>query len=139
VLRIEDVPEVARLTMQNYAAHGWKPGDFIRAVLANNLTEAFGRADDINTAHMKEIVWFAYNHLPYQSRGSSEKVAAWIKHQGMDGSMSIKELKAEIAKRENYLATEDVIGPVVGGTIAEDIANVKQQLVDLRARLARRV
>jgi hypothetical protein len=52
-------------------------GDFLRAVLENNLTEAFGRADDGNARTLHAIVAYVYNELPSPSHGSPEKVKAW--------------------------------------------------------------
>lgn len=40
------------------------PGDFLRAVLENDLMEAFGRADEWNTAAMKDIAGALYNEAP---------------------------------------------------------------------------
>ena len=53
-------------------------GDFLRAVLENNLREAFGRADDTNRRHLGEIVNWCYWELPSPAWGSPEKVRAWL-------------------------------------------------------------
>jgi hypothetical protein len=65
------------------ALDGWADGshpyvgDFLRAVLENNLTEAFGRADEYNLRTLHAIVAYVYNELPSPSHGSPEKVRTW--------------------------------------------------------------
>jgi len=53
-------------------------GDFITAVLSNDLREAFGRADNGNQKTMFQIVSYCHNQIPGVCWGSSEKVKAWI-------------------------------------------------------------
>lgn len=64
--------------MDLYAEIGCPTGDFLRAVLENNLMEAFGRADEGNTRDMREIVAYVYNELPASCHGSTEIVREWI-------------------------------------------------------------
>jgi len=54
-------------------------GDFLTAVLENNLMEAVGRADDINREHLHTICMFVHNELPANCHGSPAKVLAWKK------------------------------------------------------------
>ena len=53
-------------------------GDFLRAVLANDLREAFGRADAENIATMYQIVSYCWNEIPGKCWGSHEKVDSWL-------------------------------------------------------------
>lgn len=53
-------------------------GDFLRAVLENNLMEALGRADLGNRITIFEICQYIYNELPSPCHGSPEKVQAWL-------------------------------------------------------------
>lgn len=62
----------------NYVNEGYPPGDFLYAVLTNNLKEAFGRADSNNREYMFQIVSFLWNHVPSGCWGSPEKVKAWL-------------------------------------------------------------
>ena len=64
--------------MDRYAAFGVPTGDFLRAVLENDLMEAFGRADEDNTRDMWEIVAYVYNEMPGNCHGSPEIVREWI-------------------------------------------------------------
>lgn len=71
--------------LQRYHTHGLPTGDFLYAVLTNNLKESFARADEENQRDMFEIVSYCYNHLDMRSWGSKEAVGAWIAHGGLEG------------------------------------------------------
>ena len=68
-----------------YVVEGILPGDFLRAVLDNNLTRAFGCADDRNTEHMHDIVKFMYNEVPSMCWGTPKRVDDWCLHKGLSG------------------------------------------------------
>jgi len=55
-----------------------EPGDFLMAVLENNLSEACGRADDDNIENLPAFCAFLYNEAPAACHGSPEKVSAWL-------------------------------------------------------------
>lgn len=64
-----------------YFEYGRPTGDFLKAVLANNLSESFGRADMYNRACLFDISCLLYNFAPHGEdfgRGSFEAVDAWI-------------------------------------------------------------
>jgi hypothetical protein len=50
----------------------------MRAVLENNLVEAFGRADETNAARMRDWATWLFNEAPSTCWGSPEKVQAWL-------------------------------------------------------------
>jgi hypothetical protein len=52
-------------------------GDFLRAVLSNNLMEAVGRADDDNIRVLPAICSYVYMELPGPCHGSPEIVFEW--------------------------------------------------------------
>ena len=54
-------------------------GDFLTAVLSNDLCEAFGRADTQNQEALGHIVAFVYSRVPRAAWGSKERMAAWYK------------------------------------------------------------
>lgn len=64
--------------LDRYVKEGIPTGDFLYAVLSNNLMESFGRADDQNRASLFEICSFVYNELPAGCHGSPEKVREWL-------------------------------------------------------------
>jgi hypothetical protein len=65
-------------SLDRYAKEGCPTGDFLRAVLENNLMEAMGRADIYNRDCLFEICEYVYNHIPLSCHGSPEKVRAWL-------------------------------------------------------------
>ncbi|GAG54996.1 unnamed protein product, partial [marine sediment metagenome] len=58
------LPSHIRASTKRYIEHGVKPGDFLTAVICNDLKESFARADEINTERMFDIVSFFYNEAP---------------------------------------------------------------------------
>jgi hypothetical protein len=72
------IPERMSFGIKRYIEHGELPGDFLVAVLENNLSEAFGRADQENYRNMAAYVSYFYNEAPSPCWGSKEKVAAWV-------------------------------------------------------------
>ena len=63
--------------MQRYVEHGILPGDFLTAVLENNLSTAVFRADDNNIKLIPEIVKWIFNEIPQHSWGSPIVVEEW--------------------------------------------------------------
>jgi len=56
-----------------------RPGDFLTAVISNDLREASGRADVRNRRRLFEYVDYLYNFVPSICWGSKEKFENWIK------------------------------------------------------------
>jgi len=63
--------------IRNYVEHGTSVGDFLTAVLENDLSEAVGRADDSNLGNLPAFVGYLYNEAPAACHGSKAKVQAW--------------------------------------------------------------
>jgi hypothetical protein len=74
------IPEHMKASLTGYIERGVPVGDFLTAVLENNLSEACGRADDENLANLPAYVAYLYNEAPSQCHGSPEKVRAWLAH-----------------------------------------------------------
>jgi hypothetical protein len=72
------IPERMRGSITRYIEDRAIPGDFLQAVICNNLSEAVGRADDENIRNLPAYVNFFYNHAPFQCWGSSEKMVKWL-------------------------------------------------------------
>jgi hypothetical protein len=79
------VPEHMRSALRMFVEHGIEPGGFMRAVLENNLSWAFARADAINRTRIGDIVNFMNWHAPAACWGSPERVANWIAAGGLNG------------------------------------------------------
>lgn len=76
--------EPLRAGMDRWIQHGIQPGGFLSAVIANNLREAFVKADDENIRAMASIVNWFYNEMPAPAWGWPEKAKAWAKRFGRD-------------------------------------------------------
>jgi hypothetical protein len=72
------LPEHMREGARLYIEQGVEPGGFMTAVLCNNLVDAFGKADDINTLYMANWVRWFYNECPSNAWGSRDKINNWI-------------------------------------------------------------
>ena len=73
------VPDNIVESLDLYVNNHIPTGDFLRAVLENNLMEAFGRADEYKRECLFNICHYIYNKLPMSCHGSPEKVRAWLK------------------------------------------------------------
>lgn len=73
------IPPRTLETINDYIEKGWEPGDFVRAVLENNLARSFACADIHNRAAMFDIVKHVWNTIPANAWGSPQRVEAWIK------------------------------------------------------------
>ena len=72
------VPDHMIDALRRYAASHIEPGDFLLAVLRNDLRGAVMRADDINIGLIPAYVAYCYNELPGNCWGSPEAVRAWL-------------------------------------------------------------
>ena len=86
-------------TLEHYLMHGFEPGGFTTAVLANDLAGAVIRADHWNKPAIAEIVQAVLNTCPTHAVGSYEAVQAWC---------------ADLDDRRSMYATWKLLqGPVV--------------------------
>ena len=74
----QGIPERMHGAIQRYIEQRIGPGDFLMAVLCNDLREACARADDENITLLPVYVAFFYNEAPGACWGSPEKVRAWL-------------------------------------------------------------
>ena len=73
------IPDYMVEGVVNYVVHHIAPGDFLCAVIANDLFEAYGRADSTNIHCIYNYVRFFYNYAPAPCWGSREALQAWVK------------------------------------------------------------
>ena len=71
------VPQALFEGLKAYACQGVIPGDFLQAVLSNDLFEAFGRADADSTRAMPQIIMLVYNELPSNIWRTRERMIEW--------------------------------------------------------------
>ena len=79
------IPDYMQDGLSFYLSEGRPVGNFLTAVLTNNLKEACNRADDTNIRLLPNYVSFLYNQAPMNSWGSEERVTAWIEQRGLLG------------------------------------------------------
>ena len=72
------LPEHMQEPARAYVEEHQPVGDFLKAVLCNDLVNAFGRADGINKAAMAQWAQWLWNEAPSPCWGSLEKVRAWL-------------------------------------------------------------
>ena len=65
-------------SLKRYTEKHHPVGDFLTAVLENNLSEAVGKADDYNLINLPAFVGYLYNEAPSECWGSKEKVKEWL-------------------------------------------------------------
>lgn len=79
------IPEHCREGMQRYIEQGILPGDFLRAIICNDLVEAASRADIINRYRLYDYAGFLFQ-APSGCWGSEEKMQAWHDRRGLSGA-----------------------------------------------------
>lgn len=72
------IPEYMHGAIRRYYENGIPPGDFLTALLNNNLKETYARADDTNVRAIKGYVMWFYNEAPAGSWGYDGAVKSWI-------------------------------------------------------------
>ena len=76
-INYDRIPEHCRDSLKLYVEHGVPTGNFLHAVLSNDLVRAFALADHINEVRMKAYAAFLYNEAPRGCWGSPEAVKNW--------------------------------------------------------------
>tara|TARA_Y100000296_G_C5169952_1_gene256732 strand:- start:161 stop:481 length:321 start_codon:yes stop_codon:yes gene_type:complete len=71
------LPLALQYGMKRYLENGSPTGDFLNAVLSNDLLGAVSRADDKNVKLLPEIVRWMHWEIPSNAWGSQEKVKSW--------------------------------------------------------------
>ena len=73
------IPDYMAGGLTRYIEDGIEPGDFLSAVICNDLAEAVGRADSANIKNIPAYVFYLYNYAPSSCWGSREKMDAYMK------------------------------------------------------------
>ena len=64
--------------LRGYCENHHPVGDFLTAVICNDLAEAVARADQTNIANLPAFVGYLYNEADSRCWGSKEKMKAWL-------------------------------------------------------------
>ncbi len=92
-------------SLENYLMHGFEPGGFLTAVLANDLRLAVGRADRWNQDNLPRIVYEVVHKMPSITWGSYAAVKEWCRDKEgrrsayarhMEKQFTLRSLKGEV-------------------------------------------
>ena len=100
------LPEHMRPGMRRYVENGDRQGDFLMAVLTNNLTESFGRADHLNLRAMETWAQFLRWELPSNCHGSPQLVKEWMEMGGEAGQARLEAIARRKAREEKENANK---------------------------------
>ena len=103
----ENCPTGLQDSLQRYIEKGSGCGDFLTAVLSNDLRMAVSRADSTNLPRIPEIVRWLYNEAPSGCTGAREKVVQW----GLNGGLTQFE-EDELDWSPPTLASGKTAGPI---------------------------
>lgn len=70
--------EDAKQSLKRYEEHNIPCGDFLTAVLSNDLFEAVGRADETSVFIIVPLVHWIYNNLRRDCWGDADTAKAWV-------------------------------------------------------------
>lgn len=77
------IPSYMHGGLARYVLDHVAPGDFLEAVICNDLYKALRHADDTNKELLHHYVKFFYNEAPGPCWGSREKYQAWLERSKM--------------------------------------------------------
>jgi hypothetical protein len=84
-INYDRLPEHMREGARRYIEKGIKGGSFMTAVFSNDFMGAYRKADDDNTAAMREWAMFLHNDAPRGCYGSPQHVKDWVAQGGLSG------------------------------------------------------
>jgi hypothetical protein len=81
------VPEHLHEGLRRFLVDGILPGHFLRAVLENDLAQAFLRSDPESRAGLHSLVLFLHHDAPADAWGHTYNVRTWCQnHRRIEGS-----------------------------------------------------
>ncbi len=79
------LPEHLRKGVEEYIERGHIPGDFLSAVISNDLMQAFGHGDDMSKSALEGIIQFMWMEAPSSCWGSKDFMKKWAASGGREG------------------------------------------------------
>lgn len=76
--RYSRIPLTTLGALDRYLRLGIRPGDFLCAVLENDLKGCMSFGDEDNLAALHPLVMYLYNEIPSFAWGSPKKVESWL-------------------------------------------------------------
>jgi len=74
------IPDYMLPSFFDYFFLGIRPGDFLQALLSNDLVGAVTTADDTNAAGLRQWCLFLENWTHSHCHGSQESMTSWLNH-----------------------------------------------------------
>ncbi len=72
------IPDYTFSAIKRYVEARIPVGDFLYAVLTNDLGSAIAHADENNKLKLDKIVSFVYNEIPARCWGNKKRVKEWL-------------------------------------------------------------
>ena len=72
------IPDRMMPAIDRYINDRVKPGDFLQAIIRNDLFGTFGAADRENMENIRAYLIYFHNEAPSQCWGSRHKMEAWL-------------------------------------------------------------
>ena len=79
-----EIPEHIRGGIERYLTELRAPGDFLTAVITNDLRNAFARADEDSLKALRLLNRWFYNRAPSCAHGSHDAMRRWLRAQEND-------------------------------------------------------
>jgi hypothetical protein len=73
-----EIPDRMMPEILGYIQNGIHPGDFLTAVICNDLRAAVAAADLENMRNLPAFAGYFYNRAPFPCAGSAEKMRDWM-------------------------------------------------------------
>ena len=92
--------------MFNYLVHGYEPGSFFNAVLANNFFDAVARSHPANTMPaLKNLVGWIRDCMPREAWGSYDAVKHWTSLSASERRASLEAHRLVLTPKEETWAS----------------------------------
>lgn len=79
------IPDRMMRSIEAYIQKGQPVGDFLQAIICNDLREAVVRADDENIRNLPAFVYYFYQNAPSQCWGTRNHYNNWVAQKGLKG------------------------------------------------------
>ena len=73
------IPKRMMPGIRRYIEDHVRPGDFLCAVIQNNLQNAYSLADEENQRNLPAYIKYFYNEAPAPCHGSAKRLGEWLK------------------------------------------------------------
>ena len=77
------IPKSIQRDVFQYIAFGTEPGQFVKALMQNDLMRTFATADEYNVTNIWKYCSFLYNYAPAHAFGSNQAYDDWTRRGGM--------------------------------------------------------